>query len=164
MLSFRRPKNLREKLVRAKLPPVDSDGVEKDFCLPCHGRANCMLCSDLPHQSSITSFSTGQSFRLYCGKGANCHTVNVVYCLTCTLCGVQYVGCSTKLRSRINNDRSCIRLGRIPRDWYRLYEHFPVLGRTEKSFRVTILDITAPSSLEDHEEVWIDPSTYVLPR
>ena len=163
MLSFRRPKNLREKLVRAKLPPVDSVEVEKDYCSPCHGRANCMLCSALPYQNSIISFSTGQSFRLYCGKGANCHSVNVVYCLTCTLCGVQYVGCTTKLRSRINNHRSCIRLGRVPRDCHRLYEHFAAAGHNEKSFRVTILDITAPSSLEDHEEVWIDRLRTVYP-
>ena len=83
------------------------------------------------------------------------------YCLTCTLCEVQYLGCTTKLRSRINNHRSCIRLGRVPRDCHRLYEHFAAAG--EKYFRVTILDITAPGSLEDHEEVWIDRLRTVCP-
>ena len=58
-----------------------------------------------------------------CGKEANCHAVNVLYCWTCTSCGVHYVGCTTKLRSRIDNHGNCIRLGRVPRD-YRLYEHF----------------------------------------
>ena len=33
LVSFRRPKNLRDKLVRAKLPLVDSNEVEKDFAL-----------------------------------------------------------------------------------------------------------------------------------
>ena len=73
------------------------------------------------------------------------------------------MGCTTKLRSRINNHRSCIRLGRVPRDCYRLYEHFAFAGHTEESFRVTILDTTASNSLEDHEEVWIDRLRTVFP-
>ena len=73
------------------------------------------------------------------------------------------MGCTTNLRSRINNHRSCIRLGRVPRDCYRLYQHFTVVGHTEKSFRVTILDTTSPASLEGHEEVWIDRLRTIYP-
>ena len=73
------------------------------------------------------------------------------------------MGCTKKLRSRINNHRSCIRLGRVPRDCHRLYEHFAAAGHNEKSFKVTILDITSPGSLEDYEEVWIDRLRTVYP-
>ena len=42
----------------------------------------------------------------------------------CDVCGMQYVGIAKSLRSRLNNHKSCIRLGRIPQECHTLYEHY----------------------------------------
>ena len=90
---FASPLNIRDKLVRAKLLLVGSNEIEKDFCLPCHGRANCMLCSPLPHQNSITSFSSGRSFRLWQRSELSrcqCSLLLDVHFVWSTLCGLYY--------------------------------------------------------------------------
>ena len=45
-----------------------------------------------------------------CASSMNCATENVVYLISCTRCGVQYVGeTSQKLRSRFNNHRNTLK-------------------------------------------------------
>ena len=96
---------------------------------------------------------------MYCGKKANFHSANVAFCLTCSLCEMQYADCTTKYNPQflwIYNHKNCIRRGHVPRDFYRSYLHFASDIHTEKSLSVTILDTTPPTSLGDHKEVRID--------
>lgn len=113
ILAFKRQKNLREIVVKSRLPNVTENNSDnrKDKYGPCRangGRADCKLCIALPEQTSITSHADGKVHRLFCGKNADCRSKNVVYCLSCNLCGIQYVGQTTDLRKRTNNHRSCI--------------------------------------------------------
>ena len=59
---------------------------------------------------SVVSTSTGREHKVRCGEDANCKATMVVYCLTCSVCGMQYVGQTENLRKRLNNRKSCIRV------------------------------------------------------
>jgi hypothetical protein len=148
-VAFRRPRNLRDKIVRARLP---SD-VPRNSCGPCHGRANCQLCRMLPHQESIVSFS-GREFRLHCGSNANCKSVFVIYCITCISCRLQYVGCTKNFRKRANNHKSIISRRLVKPECFRLYEHFAGVGHSISDVQFTILSCTVPHRLEEEENGW----------
>ena len=63
------------------------------FC----GMTPCRHCPKLNKTGHITSFTTGMEFN--CMKNLSCRSSNLIYCLTCTRCGIQYVG-QTLLRIR----------------------------------------------------------------
>ena len=152
MLSFRRPANLRDQLVRAKLPDIDTVGNAVHACGPCLGDPRCKICELIPCQTFVQSKS-GQQFRLFCGPHANCNSKQVIYVLSCVSCGLQYVGQTSNLRLRINNHKSCIANGRVPRGCFRLYDHFAQGGHD--GFTVTIVDRCPSGNLNVRESHWI---------
>jgi len=56
---------------------------------PCR-RLNCRYCIRLDKTGRITSNVTGRSY--IARKIITCHSNNLIYCLTCTKCNLQYVG------------------------------------------------------------------------
>ena len=121
---------------------------------------------------SDVSISTGRKHRLRCGKDANCTATMVVYCLTCSVCKMQYVGQTVNLRKRLNNHKSCIR-NFDPRqntpgysaDGTEVYRHFNQPGHDLNNMRVTILEHVAESSaLHVAERKWIWTLETVTPK
>ena len=147
LIAFRRPKNLRDVLVRAKVPTSDIQQA-KPTCDPCSQKGpkkgrKCQLCTSLPSQSHITSSATGRSHQLRLRRPTDCDSKNVVYCITCTRCSTinQYVGQTTCFRKRMNNHKSNIRLGKEDdRDCSILYAHFKLPGHSVKDLMFTILE------------------------
>ena len=62
---------------------------EKQGCFTCNA-SRCGICPIIQERPSITIQSTGQKFIIK--KEATCRTDNVLYILTCSGCGEQYVG------------------------------------------------------------------------
>ena len=147
LVAFRKPRNLSNLVIRAEIPnPAQT--ISKPSCGPCslkgpkRGR-KCELCLLLPVQASITSTSTGRIQRLALYEPADCDSVYVVYCITCTKCTVnnQYVGQTMSFRKRMNNHKSNIRLGKEDdRDCSLLYDHFKSSLHTVRDLRFTILE------------------------
>ena len=50
----------------------------------------CRFCPKIKPSGRITSHSTGLEFD--CMKKVSCRSSNVIYCVSCTRCGLQYVG------------------------------------------------------------------------
>ena len=71
-------------------------------------RYKCLLANKLKLcVVKIYSKTNGKEFRI--NYNLNCNTKNVVYLITCRVCGIQYVGSTTTtFRSRFNNHRSRI--------------------------------------------------------
>ena len=89
MVAYRRPPNLKEKLVRAKVPPSYSrprrqpPGMKK-----C--RYDCLTC---PYVQPNNTFKATASRYAHDIQGSvDCHTQNVVYCLSCNRCPKQFIG------------------------------------------------------------------------
>jgi hypothetical protein len=98
---YRRSKNLKDHLVRAK---VDFDQTPKNTLsnflgipektgrikFSCH-RFPCKYCKTFPVDGgNFTSTTTGQSYVFKAEQ--NCCATNVIYCITCKKCKKQYVG------------------------------------------------------------------------
>ena len=143
IMAFRRPKSLRDILVRARLKPDPTDDEPHGECNPC-GRPRCRTC-DMITPSHIAKSSNGARVRL---KGStDCRTMNVVYLISCGECGKQYVGeTNGQLSLRMNGHRD---------DWrHKRFERSPVA----EHFRLAGHDFMSHASVccLDHNSGWTD--------
>ena len=90
-VGYRRPKSLRDLLVRAKLPTENGEKPCNPTSQPVRcTRKNCRYCLRLNTSGVITSHATGRNHSTR--KKADCASNNLVYCISCKRCGKQYVG------------------------------------------------------------------------
>ena len=108
VVAFRRPKSIKDTLVRAAVSRPSSTVGQ---CKPC-GDKRCKCCLQLQHAQVFHSKTTGKEYKIFCN--VNCKTPNVVYLLDCHVCGSQYVGESVQpFNKRMNGEvtlrkrRSC---------------------------------------------------------
>jgi peptide-methionine (R)-S-oxide reductase len=110
LIAYRRPKSLKDLLVRAKLN-VNIGHSEviptQYFCKPC-GKPRCFWCPIISNTHSFKSEKSGRHFKLL--HELNCQSPWVIYVFTCVICKKQYVGKSeTPLNIRLNNHKSHIK-------------------------------------------------------
>lgn len=88
LVAYRRPKNLGDTLIRAKLSTSSDPGtrVPKSRCIT----RDCRYCKVLDKTGTIISTTTGRSYQSR--KNVTCKSSNLIYCITCNICKSQYVG------------------------------------------------------------------------
>ena len=107
LIAFRRCKNLKDILVRARLSNEGNGGTDKKGCSRC-GKSRCQVCNVMSNSEHFHSNVDSREYRI--NYSFNCDSSNVVYLLECTVCGVQYVGSTcTPFRLRFNNYKACSR-------------------------------------------------------
>ena len=92
LTAYRRPKNLKDLLVRAKLPkakPNTEPTPTLTPCNPCNTRT-CRYCPKLNKSGRITCTASDRSYKTR--YNCTCKSSNLIYCLSCKRCGIQYVG------------------------------------------------------------------------
>ena len=105
IIAYRRPKNLRDLLVRAQLKPQEFLPILGSS--PCESR-RCLTCQHIRTGITIHSNCTGKTFNVW--ATATCKTANVIYLIECKLCHMQYVGeTQNPLHIRVNGHRNDIR-------------------------------------------------------
>ena len=110
VFGHRRPKNLKDILVNAKLP-TPQGGPLVQFPR-CKSGPRCKHCPNINRDGYIFSHTTRRKFK--CVSNGCCQSQNLIYCITCKHCGLQYVGqTKTSLKTRINNHRSTIRTEKL---------------------------------------------------
>ena len=94
ILGYRRSQNLRDLIIRAKLP---CDQQESDANLrtnpsshKCLSPSSCRYCPRLSTTGNIISHSRKLHYKTK--TKVSCNSNNIVYCIECTLCHLQYVG------------------------------------------------------------------------
>ena len=65
-ISFRRAKNLKDTLVRAKLRPSGEEQVEKGT-FRCNGRKSCQICPIVVEGDTFRNFNESRSFTNFSG-------------------------------------------------------------------------------------------------
>ena len=86
--AFRRPMNLNDYLVRAKLKPENKTSAPTDN--KCLRPNTCRYCPKLNTDGRILCSATG---RTYMSRfNVSCCSSNLIYCITCKRNGIQYVG------------------------------------------------------------------------
>ena len=102
MAAFRRPRNLKDMVVRAKLDnPLPNGGFKT-----CSD-TRCLMCKHSTDTDKFTSPVTGRTYKIL--GNMSCRTDNCVYLISCKACSKQYVGETGDLRWRMNNHRSTIK-------------------------------------------------------
>ena len=99
-MSYRSARKISSYLVSDKLYPLQRKvGSEK------WGKSRCEVCLNIQETDTVTSTSTGKSFKI--NHKLNCDDNCLTYLLTCKCCGKQYVGKTTdEFRLRWNNYKS----------------------------------------------------------
>ena len=135
IIAYRRPKSLRDILVRAKLKPNLND-TPLGQSGPC-GTHRCQTCNLMSVTQSFTQTTTGAIINIK--VNANCKTRNIVYLMTCKQCQKQYVG-ETKLQlnQRINLHRSDVNTHKLERS--PIAEHIHTTGHTFSDISLCCID------------------------
>ena len=137
----RRAKNLRDILVKARLPkhlliknPLTIGTTKKDsnYC----NKAHCQYCLLLNRSGRIKSVVTNKEYNTR--SKVTCRSYNIIYCQCCTVCGKHYVG-QTK-RPLVDRLREHIRNINQNTDIHIVDRHFHEPGHQGKqSLQVQVL-------------------------
>jgi len=104
VVAFKNSKNLKQMLVRSQL-----ESNKRGKFVRC-GQNNCKACKSHTVDSSIVK-STFFKKDFEIKDTISCTSENIIYCITCRVCQLQYVGeTSRSLRERLNDHRSSIKL------------------------------------------------------
>ena len=142
LIAFRRCKNLKDILVRARLSNEGNGGTDKKGCPRC-GKSRCQVCNIMSNSEHFHSNIDSREYRI--NYSFNCDSSNVVYLLECTVCGVQNIGSTcTPFRLRFNNYKACSRKfnSRASVPQVELFRHFSEEGHHGflKDISVKIID------------------------
>ena len=85
---FRRPKNIRDLLVRAlvknQLDVQPMNNLHRSYKRQPCSKPNCRYCIKLDTSGSIKSPITGRNYNTI--RCCSCKTSNIIYCITCQVC------------------------------------------------------------------------------
>ncbi len=145
IFGYRKEKNLKDMLVRAKLPlsqPTNSPETKnKNLCKT----AKCNHCPLLNKDGEIHSSYT--NVRYSCKKNISCKSSNLIYCIQCRTCKKQYVGqTSTTIMKRLQGHVDRVKRKVLSDD---IGRHFNLPGHNGKSdIELFVLDFvyTHPGS------------------
>ena len=109
VLAYRRPRNLRDLIVRAKVPPLtdETSSPIQHGNFRC-GTNRCVVCKDhMKEGDTFISHSNNTSHQIR--GNITCSSSNVIYLISCRVCGIQYVGeTRTTLKRRFYGHRSTV--------------------------------------------------------
>ena len=86
IIAYRKPKNLKDLLVRSKFVYEQE---EEKGCSPCNDQ-RCSWCSQVKETNTFKSETTGKTFSIL--HKVNCKSSKIVYLVRCKCCHKQYVG------------------------------------------------------------------------
>ena len=109
MVAFRRPKNLKDHLIRAKLPPLPQ--VRQRRILNGMTACNRAVCETCPYVQKINTFKGPFSKKqVVLNSPMNCLSKNVIYCIQCKKCQQIYIGQTCRpLKERFSEHNTSVR-------------------------------------------------------
>ena len=134
LIAYRRPKNLRDLLVKAELKPAGLQPASGSS--PCGTRC-CLTCSHIQTGTTFRSATTNQAFNVR--ATATCKTRNVIYLIDCRKCRKQYVGeTQNPLHIRLNGHHNDIAHKRTEKP---VASHFNSPGHSLDDLRIAVLEV-----------------------
>ena len=162
-LAFRSPRNLRSHLVRAKIVSEDRREVGSKMC---HS-VKCETCLNIVNTTRFSSKHGEEEFLI--NHRLDCNSKNVVYLLSCKVCGIQYVGqTGPRFRFRWNNYKSCQRRAKNGQKCPQIsfHKHFLQSDHNglEADCEIRLIDKTNPHSPTTRESFWIETLNTLHPQ
>ena len=117
----------------------------------------CLACNFIDTSEIIISNTTYTQYSTNYdqSKTLNCKSKNIIYCITCAKCGIQYIGqTSQKLSYRFSQHKNNVI---NKRENSHLVNHFNKTNHTHEDMKIRILHniCTNRQSLNDMELIWI---------
>ena len=135
LTAYKRPKNIRDKAIRSKVPPVPTARPKRELpgMKTCRG---CPICPFVQEGKYVKSTKSDQIVEI--NASVTCQSKNILYCATCQKCSLQYIGQSERsLQERIQEHLGYIRNEKLNQA---TGHHFNLDGHFIHDFRVTILE------------------------
>ena len=157
MVAFRRPKNLRDILIKAKVPPTPKNKPRRQI----NGMKACNLkrCETCPFVKSGKNFkSPFNSTLVQLNSSLSCASSNVVYCLLCSKenCQQIYIGQTKRqLKERFGEHKTSVRNN----SRCTVGEHFNGPGHSLHDMKIlALVKVFTPGQriLEKRESFWIN--------
>ena len=136
LVAYRRPKNIRDKLIRTKVPPPPPSR-PKRVILGMSKCNNCPTCPFVKEGKQVKSAANSAVVTI--NRPVNCQTRNIIYCISCKKCPTQqYIGESDRtLQARFADHRGYVSNRHLNKA---TGEHFNLPGHKIADMEVTILE------------------------
>ena len=135
LVAYKRPANIKDKLVRAKVPDRAPPRPKRIL----NGMKKCLNCPICPFVKTGQIVKSAQSeYRTEIKQNVDCQTKNIVYLLGCKKCQTQYVGESNRtLQSRFSEHLGYVKNKKLDKT---TGEHFNTKGHTISDMEITIIE------------------------
>ena len=105
-VAYSRNRNLKDIICRARLYPTISSRPRRER-LGWHKCNSCITCTHSRNMTSFKSYATGEIINI--SQNLTCTDTNVIYCIQCDKCGMQYIGkTKNQFRTRMIQHRNSI--------------------------------------------------------
>ena len=153
LVAYKRPPNLKEKLIRAKVPPLAPNRPIRKI----PGMKKCTKCPICPFvQPGKSVKSTSNNTIIDINTSVNCQAQNIIYCISCQNCRMQYIGESERsLQLRFSEHRGYVINKHLAKA---TGAHFNLPGHSASDMKVTILEKVHsmdPLVRKEREELFI---------
>ena len=155
LIAYKRPQNIREKIVRAKVPPLAPARPKRN--LPGMNKCNkgCPTCPFVKQGKMVRAAAINYTAEIT--QQVDCQTNNIVYCIGCKKCPVQYIGESDRtLQNRFAEHRGYVNNHHLHKA---TGQHFNEPGHRISDMEVTILEKLwnqDPQYRKTREKMWIE--------
>ena len=154
LVAYKRPKNIRDKLIRSKVPTATSSRHKRNLpgmkkCL------KCCICPFVKEGSSVKSTSNNCTVDINCS--VDCSTRNVIYLLGCKKCPQQYIGESERsIKERFSEHKGYVTNSILTKA---TCLHFNQKGHSVSNMEITIMEKffnTNPQFRKQREKIYIN--------
>ena len=134
LVAYRRQKNLKQILVRAKIPSLPSRPKRKILGMKkCN---KCVYCSYITTGDHVKATASNYHHQII--QEVNCTSSNVIYLITCQKCDIQYVGeTDRKMKERFAEHQGYVRNKNLSKA---TGEHFNLPAHKLSDMRIRILE------------------------
>ena len=135
LVAYRRPKNVRDKLIRSKVPPLPPARPKREIS----GMTKCNRCPICPYIKVGKSVkATATKTEVAINKPVNCQTKNAIYLIGCRKCAMQYIGETDRtLQTRFSEHRGYVTNRHLAKA---TGYHFNLPGHSISDMEVTVLE------------------------
>ena len=135
LVAYKRPQNIKDKIIRAKVPPINNLRPKRH--IPGMKRCNnCGICPYVREGKSVRATST--NFKTDINTMVTCSSKNIIYLLGCKKCPQQYIGESERsLRERFVEHRGYVNTRNFSKT---TGVHFNEKGHSVSDMEITIVE------------------------
>ena len=135
LVAYKRPQNIKEKLIRSKIPSSPMKRPKR--IIPGMTKYNnCPICPFVQEGKSVRS--TVSNYTVDINQQVNCQTRNILYCISCAKCSIQYVGESERtLQDRFSEHKGYAINQEVNKA---TGQHFNLKGCKVSDMRVSIIE------------------------